>query len=84
MLTINTVTVIRISNNGLTWSPCLHQVLSISGAAVMAAVRRKAAGHLFLPFAPLTPVFRGEMKTFGVYAQVTLLHCSLMTLDNVL
>ena len=37
-----------------------------------------------LPLAPLAPVLGGEVKAFGVDAQVTLLHGSLMALHNVL
>lgn len=37
-----------------------------------------------LPLPPFAPVLWSEVKAFGIYAQVPLLHCSLMSIHNVL
>lgn len=42
----------------------------------------KRAGTL--PLAPLAPVLRCEVKAFWIYAQVSLLHRSFMSVHNVL
>jgi hypothetical protein len=57
---------------------------SASGKYAVREKERPGEPDRVLPLAPLAPVFRGEVKAFGVNAQVTLLHCPLMPLHYVL
>lgn len=59
-------------------------ILIASGKSVVRGRVGPGEPDRILPLAPLAPVLGGEVKAFGVDAQVTLLHCPLMPLHYVL